>query len=63
MIGLLRGICDRGEDILAFKKRVIPKDFVERCTVGQKLQHIDNADVLAANAGLTAALAGLDRDA
>ena len=62
MICLVRGIVKGGEDILAFQKWVILKNFVERGTGAQQFQNISDTNAQAANTGAAAAFAGVNGD-
>ena len=62
VVDLARGVLDRGENVLALKKRVILEDFLERSPCSQQFQHVRDADALAANAGTSPALAFFNRD-
>lgn len=59
----MSGICNRGQNVLTLKKRVIPKDLLVRGPGGEEFKDIAHADALAANARLASALARLNRDA
>jgi len=62
VICLVRGIVKGGEDILAFQKWVILKNFVERGSGAEEFQNIGDTNAKAANAGAAAAFAGVDSD-
>lgn len=62
VIGLVGGVVDRSEDVLAFEEGVISEDFVKGGACPEKFQHIGDAKVLSANAGTAPALAFFDRN-
>ena len=62
MIGLVRGVVKGGEDILAFQKWVIPKNFVERGSGTEEFQNIADTNAKAANTRAATAFAGVNGD-
>lgn len=62
MIRLTGGVGDGRDNVFAFKKRVVAKDFFEGRAGGQQIKNVCDAHALAADARLAAALAGLDGD-
>jgi hypothetical protein len=61
-IGLVRGVVDGSQDVLAIEEGVIFEDFIEGSLGRKKLPHVGDAKALAANAGPPSALAVLDCD-
>ncbi len=62
MVGLMGGVVDGRQNILAFKKGIILQDLVNRSTGAQKLQYVGDAQALAADARTATALAFLHGD-
>ena len=62
MVGLVSGVVKGGENILALKKWVILKNFVERGSGAEEFQNIGDTNAKAANTGPTAAFAGVNGD-
>lgn len=63
MIGLMRRVFNRRENVLAFKVRIILQNFLVGSVCAQKLQHIRDPDSHSANARPPTTLARLDGDA
>ena len=63
MIGLVSGVVKGGEDILALKKRIILKNFIERGSGSEQFENIGDTNAQATNTGAAAAFAGFDGDA
>jgi len=63
MIRLLRGVGDGGQDVFPLETGIVGEDFVDGGPVGEEFQHVRHADAHAPDAGLSAALSGLDGDA
>jgi hypothetical protein len=62
VIGLVSGVLKGGENILALKKRVILKNFVERGSRTEQLQNVGDTNAHAANTGAAPAFAGVNGD-
>ena len=60
MIGLVRGVIHRRQNVFALEGGIIGEDFLERCAAGDQFQNIGDSNPLSANAGTSAALAWLD---
>ena len=63
MVGLMRGVFNGGQNILAFEIRVIVQNFFVRSARAQKLQNIGDPHPHATDARTSAAFAGFNRDA
>ena len=62
MISLIGRVVESSENVFALKKWVILENFVERRSRSKQLENITNADAQAADAGTTAAFAGVNGD-
>ena len=62
MIGLVSGVVEGGEDVLALKKWVVLQNFVERGSRAEQLQNIGDTNAQAANTGTAPAFAGVNGD-
>jgi hypothetical protein len=62
VIGLVRGVVNGSQDVLAIEEGVTFEDFIEGGPGREKFQHIGDAKALASNAGTPSALALLDCD-
>jgi len=51
VVGLMRRVFDRGDDVVPFERRVVCKDFFERSTRGQKVEDVRDTHPQASNAG------------
>jgi hypothetical protein len=60
MVGLPSGILNGGQDILAFKVRIVIQHLVECRSGAQQFKHVAYANPHAPNARATAALRGVD---
>jgi hypothetical protein len=63
VVGLVRGICNRREDILTLEARMVRNDLFDRGFVRQQLKDISDSDAFAADARSSPALARFHRDA
>jgi hypothetical protein len=63
MVGLMRGVFNGAQNILAFEIRVIVQNFFVRSARAQKLQNICDPHPHATDARASAAFAGFNRDA
>ena len=52
-----------GEDVIPLEAGMVSQDFLDGGPVGEEFQHVGDTDAHAPDAGLSAALSGLDRDA
>ena len=62
MVGLPRGINNRGGDVIGFQERIVPKNFFMRRAGSKKIKNVADADAMTAYAGATAAYCWIDRD-
>jgi len=60
VIGLVGGVVKGGEDILALKKWIILKNFVERGSGSEQFENIGDTNAQATNTGAAAAFAGVN---
>ena len=60
MIGLVGGVVKGGEDILALKKWIILKNFIERGSGSEQFENIGDTNAQATNTGAAAAFAGVN---
>ncbi len=63
MVGLAGRVLNRGQDVVAFQKGIVPQNFLEGSTGTEQSQHVGHTESFAANTRATAALAWLDGDA
>ena len=61
MIGLLSGVRQGSEEVLALKEWIVSKDLIVRGACGKQFQDIRHAHAHPTNAGPPAALADFDR--
>jgi len=59
----LGGVGDGGEDVVTLETGIVRQDLLDGGAVGEEFEYIGHADTHTPDAGLAAALAGLDRDA
>ena len=62
MVGLPGGVCNGRENVLTFKKSVIPENLLNRSARPEQFEHVRYAHSLAANARLPTALSGFRGD-
>lgn len=62
MFGLISGIVESGDDVIALQKRVVGQDFVEGRAGAEEFQDVGDTDTMTANARASAALTLFDRD-